>query len=297
MAGETLVAVYASRAEAERVRDRLRSVGVSDGDIRLSIDTDNDQRFAPVSGERGGAAGAPKQEEGFFDWLFGISVPESDQTWYRSTLREGRTAVSVRGGDGAERERITAILEEFDPIEFEGESAGMAGATASGAAAQTKEGEQVIPVVKEELEVGKRPVERRHRIRTYVVERPVEEQVNLRDERVVVERRPVSGERVVGAEGIQEHEVEVVERHEEPVVAKKAKAVEEVAVRKEAKKRTETVRDKVRETKVEVDKKAAGDKPGTSKTGPASPAPASRAQASREPASRAPARRPTVSGR
>lgn len=100
MAGETLVAVYASRAEAERVRDRLRSVGVPDRDIRLSIDTDNDQRFAPVSGESGGAATTPKQEEGFFDWLFGVSVPESDQIWYRSTLREGRTAVSVRGGVG-----------------------------------------------------------------------------------------------------------------------------------------------------------------------------------------------------
>jgi uncharacterized protein (TIGR02271 family) len=108
-------------------------------------------------------------------------------------------------------------------------------------------------------------VERRHRIRTYVVERPVEEQVNLRDERVVVERRPVSGDRAVDAEPIQEREVEVVERHEEPVVAKKAKAVEEVAVHKEATERTETVRDTVRETKVEVDKAAAGDKPGTSK--------------------------------
>jgi stress response protein YsnF len=129
------------------------------------------------------------------------------------------------------------------------------------------EGEQVIPVVKEELAVGKRPVERRHRIRTYVVERPIEEPVNLRDERVVVERRPVSGEHAVDPGALQEREVEVVERHEEPVVAKTARATEEVVVRKDTQERTERVRDTVRETKVEVDKQAAGGKPTTAAAG------------------------------
>jgi stress response protein YsnF len=122
------------------------------------------------------------------------------------------------------------------------------------------ENEQVIPVANEELEVGKRETERRYCIRTYVVERPVEEQVHLRDERVVVERRPILGERATGGEEFGEREFEVTERHEEPVVAKKARAVEEVVVHKEAKDRVETVRDRVRETKVDVDN-------GTGRTG------------------------------
>jgi stress response protein YsnF len=139
------------------------------------------------------------------------------------------------------------------------------------------ESEQVIPVAKEELAVGKRESERRYRIRTYVVERPVEEQVHLRDERVVVEQRPVSGERATGDDGFEEREFEVVERHQEPVVAKKARAVEEVVVHKDAKDRVETVRDTVRETKVDIDqgtghagqtdagidRAAAGNKPAT----------------------------------
>ena len=52
---------------------------------------------------------------------------------------------------------------------------------------------------------------------------------------------------------MQERVFEVTERHEEPVVEKRAREVEEVVVRKEADERVETVRDTVRETKVDVD--------------------------------------------
>jgi len=121
-----------------------------------------------------------------------------------------------------------------------------------------QEREQVIPVVKEELDVGKRTRERSYRIRTYVVEKPVEESVSLRDERVVVERRPASGQVSGQTNWPQEREFEVTERHEEPVVEKHARQTENVVVRKEQDQRTETVRGTVRETKVDVDKETAG---------------------------------------
>jgi stress response protein YsnF len=111
--------------------------------------------------------------------------------------------------------------------------------------------------VKEELAVGKTASERRYRIRTYVVETPVEEQVKLRDERVIVERRPASGTVGSDAGAMQERVFEVTERHEEPVVEKRARETEEVVIRKEADERVETVRDTVRETKVDVDKEPA----------------------------------------
>jgi uncharacterized protein (TIGR02271 family) len=121
----------------------------------------------------------------------------------------------------------------------------------------TRDGaEQVIPVVEEELDVGKRVRERRRRIRMHVTERPAEQDVHLKDERVVVERRPVSGDRAAqsadlnAAEG---REFEVIERTEEPVVSKKARAVEEVVVKKEQREHVETVRDTVRRTDVDVD--------------------------------------------
>jgi Domain of unknown function (DUF2382) len=60
------------------------------------------------------------------------------------------------------------------------------------ARSSSNEGEQVVPVTEEPLRVGKRQVSHgRVRIRTYVVETPVQENVNLREEHVQVERRPV----------------------------------------------------------------------------------------------------------
>jgi len=119
-------------------------------------------------------------------------------------------------------------------------------------------GDEVIPVAEEQLRVGKREVSHgRVRIRSHVIERPVEEQVSLREERVAVERRPVEGSLRAGAIGddnlFQERTIEVEERSEEAVVSKEARVVEEVVVRKEADQRTETVSDTVRKTEVEVE--------------------------------------------
>jgi uncharacterized protein (TIGR02271 family) len=115
----------------------------------------------------------------------------------------------------------------------------------------------VIPVAEEELHVGKREVNRgRVRLHSRVVEQPVQEQVTLREERIDVERRPVSGTTQAGTlagDPFQERTIEVEERGEEAVVSKEARVVEEVVVRKEADQRTETVSDTVRRTEVDVE--------------------------------------------
>jgi len=115
--------------------------------------------------------------------------------------------------------------------------------------------EQVIPLAEEQLEISKRTVNRSTtRIRRYVVEKPVEESVNLRTERVTVERRqPIEGA-TAGAGAFEERIVEVRETAEEPVVTKTARVVEEVVVGREARERTETVKDTVRREEVEVSK-------------------------------------------
>jgi stress response protein YsnF len=118
--------------------------------------------------------------------------------------------------------------------------------------------EQKIPLVKEDLEVGKRQTETRYRVRVYTTERPVEEAVTLRDEKVVVERRPVTGRSDGSAPETAPREFDVVERHEQPVATKKARVDEEVVVHKDVRERQEVVRDKVKETKVDVDKSGSG---------------------------------------
>jgi len=132
---------------------------------------------------------------------------------------------------------------------------GAAGSTETGATMRT--GEEVIPLRQEELEIGKRTVDRgTTRVRRYVVRTPVEQQVNLRDETVTMERRrPVApGTPGVPEGAFEERTVEVRTTTEEPVVSKSARVAEEVVIRKDVTERTETVRDTVRREEVQVDK-------------------------------------------
>ncbi len=124
--------------------------------------------------------------------------------------------------------------------------------------AATAAADEVIPVVEEQLVVGKRQVDRGGvRVRAYTVETPVRESVSLREERVDVERRAVNTPVSDTAGLFQERTVELTETSEEVVVGKEARIVEELRVRKEAGERVETVSDTVRHTEVEVDKIAA----------------------------------------
>lgn len=114
--------------------------------------------------------------------------------------------------------------------------------------------EQSIPIVEERLRVGKREVNRGGvRVRSYVVEEPVHEQVNLRQERVEVQRRPASGSTAIGDAAFEDRTIELDERAEEAVVAKDAVVTEEVVVRKAVDERTENIDDTVRRTEVDID--------------------------------------------
>jgi len=114
--------------------------------------------------------------------------------------------------------------------------------------------EEVIPVVEEELRIGKRDVSHgRVRVRAYVVDTPINESVNLRDEHVHVERRPVDRNLSDADRAFQERTIQAEEHSEEAIVSKEARVKEELVLRKDVEQRTETVSDKVRSTKVEVE--------------------------------------------
>lgn len=121
--------------------------------------------------------------------------------------------------------------------------------------------DEVIPVAEENLRVGKREVEGgRVRVRSYVVERPVEEQVMLRREHVDVQRRPVDRAISGGEDPFRERTVEMEERRQEPVVSKEARIREEVSLRKDVQDEQRTVSDTVRRTEVEVDDQRSADR-------------------------------------
>jgi uncharacterized protein (TIGR02271 family) len=131
--------------------------------------------------------------------------------------------------------------------------------------------EEHIPLVEEELRVGKREVNRGGaRVRSYVREIPVHEAIRLRDEHVSVERRPVDqrlGAGELTGDLLREREIEMTETHEEAVVGKEARVREELVVRKTAEEHEEQIDDTVRRTEVEVDEGLTG-RTGMGSTGP-----------------------------
>jgi uncharacterized protein (TIGR02271 family) len=117
-----------------------------------------------------------------------------------------------------------------------------------------KTGKAAIPVVREQVQVGKRLVERGGvRVFSRVVETPVNETVNLREEHVSVERRPVDQPiNPADTTAFKDKTIELRETAEEAVVQKSARVVEEVVVGKEVSQRQQQIKDTVRHTEVDV---------------------------------------------
>jgi len=112
--------------------------------------------------------------------------------------------------------------------------------------------EQVVAIGEEVLNIGTRVVPgKTTRVRRVVVESPVQQDVTLHNETVVVERRrPQSS---IGQDVLTEVTVEMSDTTEVPVVSKSVHLVEEVLLRKEVTARTETIRDTVKRDKLEIE--------------------------------------------
>ena len=264
-----LTAIFDTRGAAQQAASDLEAAGVPRTDISL----------VEGSANTGGVVASP-EHEGFLAGLKDLFMPEEDRYSYAEGLRRGGYLVSVRTGQ-VDADRVLDILDRDGAVDMnERETAwrseGWTGyrapsVTTAGdnpAAAQVGTAtlasvdrstdvaarEDAIPVYEERLNVGKREVSHgRLRVRSYVVETPVNEQVTLRSETVQVDRRPV--DRVVSATDavFQDRTIELEEFAEEAIVSKEARVVEEISLRKEAQDRTETIRDTVRHTEVEVE--------------------------------------------
>lgn len=121
-----------------------------------------------------------------------------------------------------------------------------------------------IDVVEEDVKVGKRQVERGGiRVRKYLVEEPVEEQVTLEETRVNVERRPVDRPASqADFDTFEEGTLELTETAEELVVSKEARVTEEIHVSKEHRQHTETVHETARRTEVDIEEVGDGHRRG-----------------------------------
>jgi uncharacterized protein (TIGR02271 family) len=233
--------------------------------------------------ESSSAARQPDDNKGFWEALGDFFLPDEDRYAYAEGLRRGGYLVSLTVDD-AMYETALDVLDDEGTIDMDEREAGWrsegwqgykrpssAGRTSSASTARSSmagargtsgaasEEETVVPVVEEQLRVGKRDTSSgRVRVRSYVVEQPVSEDVRLREESVVVERRPTDRTPTEADRVFQDRSIDVEEHREEAVVQKEARVKEEVVVKKQVGERMERVTDTIRRTEVEVEDDRAG---------------------------------------
>jgi uncharacterized protein (TIGR02271 family) len=241
---------------------------VQEGFIKENIDLSN----RSTADTNTTAANTNTSDEGigdsisnFFSSLFGDD--EETAANYTNAAYDADAILTVHA-DSEERARQAAeILDRHGAIDVDernsqyrqqnltGSSDTTTGETTNMTQNRTNlDNETAIPVIEEELQVGKRAVERGGaRIRSRIIEKPVEASVRLREEHVVVNRRPVN-RAVTEADmnNFREGEIELTEHAEVPVVGKQARVVEEVEVGKTVEEHDQTIRDTVRRTDVDV---------------------------------------------
>jgi uncharacterized protein (TIGR02271 family) len=269
----TVTALYDSRAEAEAARDRLTAAVDVEGRAQI-IDKSSG------SGDQGGSGSSA---------LHRLPLSSEDRHAYGEGIRRGGFMLCAEVDGDEDADKIVQLLEQTSSVDlderqtawrndgWQGHSpradtgsatTGMASAASAPMSSTGSTGSQAggravaeehIPIVEEELVVGKREVNRGGaRVRTYVREIPVHEQVTLREEHVDVQRRPVDQKLERGAlerdpDLMRDRTIEMTETAEEAVVGKEARIREEIVVTKTAEQRTEQIDDTVRRTEVDVE--------------------------------------------
>lgn len=272
---QTIVGIFDDPSEAQEAVQQLLIDGFSRADIDLSL---------PESVQGG------DKFSNFFSSLFGANVGKS----YAEVARQSGAIVTVHVDTQDEAIRATEILDEAGALDMDeraieygveppgyqaettefqpGTPEYQAGAAAfqpgspeyeAGVAGQERHAaeaareETVIPVIEEQLKVGKREVETgRARLRSRIIERPVEEHLRLREEHVHVERHAVNRPATeADMESFRDSEIELTEHAEVPLVTKEARVVEEVEFGKDIEEHDEIVKDKIRKTQIDVEEK------------------------------------------
>jgi uncharacterized protein (TIGR02271 family) len=195
----------------------------------------------------------------FFSNLFG-GDDDDDARRYSHVARNTGSIVTVHVSSAEHASRAAEILDAAGAVDVD-ERASQSGyqsnnyAANTGTQATTTDGQVSAQVIEENLQVGKR-VEQTGgaRLRSRIVERPVEASVRLREEHVTVQRNPVNRPATeADFAAFKEGDVEITESAERAVVGKEARVVEEVTLGKEVSEREETIHDTVRKTEVDVE--------------------------------------------
>ena len=251
---QTVIGLFDEQSDAQEAVSKLLSAGFTNDNIDISSGTSSTTLDTTdfKTNDDENESGVKK----FFKNLFGNDDNDADR--YSTVASRSNAIVTVHTQSADEAEKAAAILDDNGAVDVDQKSMeyGYSRKNVENKDySTTANAYKSIPIVEESLEVGKRTVQTGGvRIRSRIVERPVEEQLRLRQETVRVERntvnRPVTD---TDLNVFKESEVEMVEHGEVPVVSKQARVVEEVSLSKEVNERDETITDTVRKTEVDVE--------------------------------------------
>jgi len=258
----TYTALYETRNDAEQAQRQLTAAGIVEP-----------ARVQMVNNESNGfVADRSQDNRSFWESLKDVFLPDDDRAVYEESVRQGAWLLTVNVDD-THSQHVHQLLEATNAINVDEreQQYRQAGTLAMkpAVAATHRQGEQAIPIVQEQVRVGKRQVEKGGvRVRSYMVETPVRENVSLREESVSVERRPVNQPIAAAnvADGLRDRSIEMTASKEEAVVAKDARIVEEVVVRKNVGERVEQINETVRHTEVDVQRVEAERQAGAPRT-------------------------------
>jgi len=245
---KTVIAMYRDAQTASAVVNDLTNAGLKRNDITV------------MANKSGG--GLSSVIDASSQVLTKMGASQEQARLYVDGVKQGNSLVIVKVTD-QETSQVQSIMERYDILDVEhGHQQPMAETSRTSGTSRTAQsttraknsGDDTIEVIQEEIQVGKRAVETGGvRVRSYVHEVPVEEEVRLREEHVEVERRAVDRPATAAdLDNLGDKTIEVREMQEKPVVSKDARVVEEVRINKTVEENTATVRDTVRKTEVEV---------------------------------------------
>ncbi|HZH99966.1 MAG TPA: YsnF/AvaK domain-containing protein [Flavisolibacter sp.] len=271
---QTVIGFFDNQSEAQQAVEQLERTGISRDRIDISKGNTGSAASASSSTQTGNSDrttsdGRTVDEKGrntnkitdFFNSLFGGSDKDDDAKRFGHVAERSECIVTVHAQNEDEAERAADILDDCGAVDVDERASQYGYAAASGTTdrdlerGRTSDADQTIERVQENLEVGKREVERGStRIRSRIVERPIEEHVRLREEHIRIEHQPVNRPASeADLNSLRDQNIELTERAEVPVVNKEARVVEEIRVSKDVEERDETIRDTVRNTEIDID--------------------------------------------
>ena len=284
---QTVVGLFENSTEANNAVQQLLSQGFDRDQIDIAARDTTQNTATSTTDQYYTNDSVTDSISNFFSSLFGGNDEAAD---YTEVARRGGAVVTVHARSTEEAQTAASTLDQFGTIDVadrasQYRSTGTTdtattntattntGATdiaatntattntaatnfaSTDTASQRNQTGTAIPIIEEQLNVGKQTVETGNtRVRSRIIERPVEENLRLREEHVTVQRNRVDRPATeADLSNLREGEINITEHAEVPVVSKEARVVEEVTIGKEVTERQETVHDTVRRTDVDVE--------------------------------------------